>query len=198
MLKRLLLVCGLCLLAVPAAWAAHSQPLAFFSSISHLSVSVSQQPGVSNPTVFQTVENRDLACVWDAADDWTRTAVLNSVLDVGANASDHVCVLQDWAVRHVQTHLIASSPDLAVSVTTTAGISSVAPVFDKASRSWFYDACVNLPTFQAGDPALVSVPNSNGGVAVMTAPTVTIANPTSRQVAKIVGSWGVYPNGCLS
>jgi hypothetical protein len=195
-LKRLLLICGLCLLAAPAAWAAHAQPLAFYDSLAHLSQSVSQQPGVTNPTAFGTYKD-PFPCGWDAQDSRQRDAVLNSELAGGATVTDTMCLFQDWSPRVIVTNIAASSPDLSLTVAfNTGGSTAVTPTYDSRLRLWVYKACVIAPTYQPGDPALQTIAGSNGGVAVPTTVSLTITNPSSKTAGTVRYYWGYSPGSC--
>lgn len=192
-MKRLLVLCGLAaLLVAPVAHANHSQPLAFFTSHASLSQTISQQPGAINPTLFGDL------CVWDVNDYMQRDAVLNSALASGVSVSDSLCVYADWTAHTLRSEIAADSPNMVLRLSVSTGGSYIVTpaVFDKRLGLWMYRTCLNVPTYQSGDPLLQSIAGSNGGVAVPTTVTLAASNPSSKQIAKIRYNWGIFAGTC--
>jgi opacity protein-like surface antigen len=192
--KRLLIICGLAaLLLVPAAFAAHAQPLSFISNNhANFAAAVSQQPGVVNP--LRAEDGAAAACGWDQADAWQRQAVLNSSLAGGATATDRLCLYQDTAARVVYAQLASPSSGLSVRLTMSDGLAAQAQAtWDQGSRTWVYRACFPVDTFASGP----EVAGSNGGWAVTTTATLSVTNPSGKSASGITALWGYEPPGSV-
>ena len=77
---------------------------------------------------------------------------------------------------------------------------TASPVWDASARLYAYNVCAQA-LYAPGDPAIVDIPGSNGGVGRPTTITRTVANPTDRQVKGVFVAWGLASdifttNGC--
>lgn len=184
-MKRLLILCGTAaLMLVPAAVAAHSQPLSFYTSgYSVFSSTVSQQGGITNPT----------GCGWNSTDFEDHEAGLNSSLAAGQSVTDTVCLVLDGTPHVVYSQVASESGKLNMTISFTTGQSyTVAPTFDSRLGKWSYLISVPTPVFAVSDASVQPV-GSGWGVP-MTA-TMKLSNPTSKAATKVVYGWGYGPQG---
>jgi len=140
-------------------------------------------------------------CSWDVDDSWQRIAN-DDYLDAGASATLQTCMVSDastyyashngtsgwWASNrgYFGALVYAAVSGLAVSVcyAPQARCFHPQPQFNASQRRYDYVACTQV-VYQQGDPALVSIPGSNGGTGVITNITLKVSNPTAKQIRSI-------------
>lgn len=142
-------------------------------------------------------------CYWDVDDHWQYLG--RGYLPAGASVSLDQCFVSDpdsytrtingttanWSTprKYLGVYLTAPSPDLVITVCyqPQGRCLSPGPVGDGQTQT--YQSCTQAH-HESGDPALVEIPGSQGGVGVVTTITLTVTNPTSRKVQGILASTG--------
>jgi len=195
----LLLVSGIGQLeAIPAA-AAKPLPLSFTSV--QWAYSLQDPVEQQSPDFFfgpgafpQTWVVNPTGCVWDVDDNQVHYAT--GYLGAGQSIGDGLCLDADWAGLNYSGHLAgvalgSPSANLQVTISFSPGWSFTAqPVWDSASKQYLYRACSATPSYSSVDPALQSIPGSNGGLAVPTHVDLTVTNTSARR-ATVVVQWKV-------
>jgi hypothetical protein len=147
-------------------------------------------------------------CSWDVDDSWEQHA--QGTLNAGKSLTVHECTIASpkcyyrtvngltawWCqtAGYLGTLLTAPSPDLSVSVCYPQGrCFTPAAYYDPAAGAYKYRTCTHV-SYDAGDPALVTIPGSQGGTGLIQDIVVTVTNPTghnARNVFSEVSAVGV-------
>jgi hypothetical protein len=141
-------------------------------------------PWVTNPTT----------CLWDSDDEYSYSYD-GTTMAAGASASVHECEYGSPRTHRTDTQFSASSPSLVVTQSfawdngTKTQTWHVAAVLDPITRLYDYNSCFHTPNGDPTSDVFVTVPGSNGGVAMPVAITTTVTNPTSTKVSKIGGKF---------
>jgi len=130
------------------------------------------------------------ACLWSVNDheEWTSWGYL----DPGASASRTKCVVSDGASTAPYgmstVKVVSKSPELTVTVCFSQGrCFTPSPVYDRANRSYLWTFCGKVH-YHHEDPALVEIPDSQGGYGVVSSVVTTISSTASKRVRDIVAS----------
>jgi hypothetical protein len=181
---------------------------------------------VIQPDPAKRIINPNPNCTWDINDHLDRQAN-NGYLDPGQSSSVGQCMINDqnpiyhddgggsrwWggASNWYGARILSSSAGLSVTVcySIQGRCFTLTPVYSAADRGYNYRLCVQA-VYNPADPALYVIPGStpdpvpdgaSPGWGVQTTVTLTVTNPTGRQVKGIVAFWGVsgdvsFPQGC--
>lgn len=120
-------------------------------------------------------------CFWDI-DDRGSTAGYGRFF--AGTTSSATCVYYDGAIHLIGVGLLSTTPDLAVTVTYTPGLSfqiTPTPYTLDERWTWFYQGCIVGPRYQPTDPLVTTIPGSNGGYGVPTTVSVSISNPLDQR-----------------
>ncbi len=148
---------------------------------------------------------KEPGCMWDSDDfySWRGANFTGASLAPGASALFQECRYYGNGSPNgggevpllTDVKLAASARGLSITTTwawdqngTPASITATVPAAAKVGNNWAYFDCVNSPPAALnGEPAYVTIPNSHGGVSTPQSITVTVTNPTSKTISKIVG-----------
>ncbi len=145
---------------------------------------------VSNPT----------NCAWDIDDVTTAASGPGAqYLDAGVSTRGSLCVVSDGHYNFSgDPHAIfagvgSPKPSLVVTVANDQGQSwTVQPVHSSYDHMYHYNWC-HLDRYPYPVSWYPVIPNSNGGIGVVVTYTMTVSNPTSRQVKGVYA--GMHTDG---
>jgi len=134
------------------------------------------------------------SCKWSVNDheDWQTFGYL----DPGAAVTFERCVVTDYGAKMggiapygmSTVELVAKSPDLIVEMCFSQGRCFVpSPVYSDSLYHWTFCGKVE---YEWGDPAIVEIPDSEGGYGEVSTVTTTISNPTNKRVRDVVAFVG--------
>ena len=221
------LFCGLTLLLAGAASAGQARasaplPLHFAFSASPVKQNPVEQQTPTTDATFPPTDHsvwvvNNTPCAWDVDDQWERFAT-DDYLDAGASVTVTDCTIAEsnplwnenhgmWAwwsnePRTLGIRIDAPSDNLLVSACfqPQGRCFSAAPSWRADLKRYEYHLCIAV-SYDPGDPAIQTIPDSNGGLGVYTDRIVTISNPTGKQVRSISGDvaqigYGPSAAGC--
>jgi len=144
--------------------------------------------------------SRSVPCSWDVDDHWQQYA--QGTLNAGASLTVDECVIASptcfYRTSYGQTahwcqqagflgqKLQASTSGLTVSMCwqPQGRCFTPSPVYDSANRVYVWKSCARAQ-YTEGDPTLVSIPGSQGGIGLYQTVTVTVTNPTSHNARNV-------------
>lgn len=171
-----------------------------------------QAQWVVNP--FTTDAAPPYGCPWDVDDEFA--AYTQGKLSAGASVNFTACLVGSpdqffrcvsgacgwWsqADSYYQSQVTSTTATLTVSLCydgVYARCFTPPPVFDPVQARWVWSTCTR-EQYAADDPALVTIPGSQGGVGVVEHVTYTVANSASHGSATVFAQTGKSSGGCTA
>lgn len=145
---------------------------------------------------------------WDIDDHWIRGGGLDSSTVIAhQTVMDHLTYIGDCdglscgPSRMLTARVLeqATSPGLTVTVSVSPGQSyPLIATLDMFAhpRTWQWVLpCQQMQGYVPTDPAMQDIPDSNGGRGVPTVVSMSVANPTDRDLGRVYASYGISAGG---
>jgi hypothetical protein len=153
------------------------------------------------------------SCAWSVNDHWLRALVDGGqdgvTLDAHGSSATSVCMIASPNPFYKTINGVAAYysypllPYLSVSVSSPSPSLTAAacwspqnrcfnltPTWNAAAHDYEASLCA-LASYSPSDPALQTIPDSNGGSGVYSTVSITVANPTSRAVRKVYAAYSI-------
>ena len=160
-----------------------------------------------DPAAERYVVNPTTSCFWDVDDHWLWSD-MDARLDGNTTYTFPVCMISDhnptyhtingmtawWSSERGRMSAQVSAPSANLNVQVCYAPEgrcfTASRVYNASTRLYTYGSC-SQAIYTPGDPRLVPIPDSNGGVGVQHDITVRITNTSSQGARNITASVGV-------